>query len=35
MRIHLVDVLPQRIELEQTGHSQTGGVAHLEYRVVG
>jgi dihydrofolate reductase len=45
IRIHLVDVLlgggrrlfdrlPQRIELEQTGLSQTGGVAHLEYRVV-
>ena len=45
IRIHLVDVLlgggrrlfdelPQRIELEQTGLSQTGGVTHLEYRVV-
>ncbi len=45
MRIHVVDVLlgggrrlfdelPQRIELEQTGQSQTGGVTHLEYRVV-
>jgi dihydrofolate reductase len=44
IRIHLVDVLlgggrrlfdqlPQRIELEQTGLSQTGGVTHLEYRV--
>ena len=44
IRIHLVDVLlgggrrlfdqlPQRIELEQTGISQTGGVTHLEYRV--
>jgi dihydrofolate reductase len=31
----LFDVLPQRIELEQTGLRQTGGVAHLEYRVVG
>jgi hypothetical protein len=26
--------LPQRIELEQTGLSQTDGVTHLEYRVV-
>jgi dihydrofolate reductase len=45
IRIHLVDVLlgggrrlfdqlPQRIELEQTGLSQTDGVIHLEYRVV-
>jgi dihydrofolate reductase len=45
IRIHLVDVLlgggrrlfdqlPQRIELEQTGVSQTGGVTHLEYRVL-
>ena len=45
MRIHLVDVLlgggrrlfdvlPQRIELEQTGLSETDGVTHLEYRVV-
>jgi dihydrofolate reductase len=45
IRIHLVDVLlgggrrlfdqlPERIELEQTGLSQTGGVTHLEYRVV-
>jgi dihydrofolate reductase len=45
IRIHLIDVLlgggrrlfdqlPQRIELEQTGISQTGGVTHLEYRVV-
>jgi dihydrofolate reductase len=45
IRIHLVDVLlgggrrlfdelPQRVELEQTGQSQTGGVTHLEYRVV-
>jgi dihydrofolate reductase len=45
IRIHLVDVLlgggrrlfdelPERIELEQTGRSQTGGVTHLEYRVV-
>jgi dihydrofolate reductase len=45
IRIHLVDVLlgggrrlfdqlPQRVELERTGLSQTGGVTHLEYRVV-
>jgi dihydrofolate reductase len=45
LRIHVVDVLlgggrrlfdelPQRVELEQTGVSQTGGVTHLEYRVV-
>jgi dihydrofolate reductase len=45
IRIHLVDVLlgggrrlfdqlPQRIELERTGLSETGGVTHLEYRVV-
>jgi dihydrofolate reductase len=45
LRIHLVDVLlgggrplfaelPQRVELEQTGVSQTGGVTHLEYRVL-
>jgi dihydrofolate reductase len=45
IRIHLIDVLlgggrrlfdelPQRIELEQTGVSQTDGVTHLEYRVV-
>ena len=45
IRIHLVDVLlgggrrlfdelPQRIELEQAGLSQTGGVTHLEYRVL-
>jgi dihydrofolate reductase len=45
IRIHLVDVLlgggrrlfdelPQRIELERTGLDQTGGVTHLEYRVV-
>ena len=44
IRIHLVDVLlgggrrlfdelPERIELEQTGLSQTDGVTHLEYRV--
>jgi dihydrofolate reductase len=44
MRIHLVDVLlgggrrlfdqlPERVELELTGVSQTGGVTHLEYRV--
>jgi hypothetical protein len=45
IRIHLVDVLlgggrrlfdtlPQRVELEQTGLGQTGGIAHIEYRVV-
>jgi dihydrofolate reductase len=45
IRIHMVDVLlgggrrlfgelAQRIELEQTGLSQTGGVTHLEYRVL-
>ena len=45
IRIHLVDVLlgggrrlfdelPQRLELEQTGLSQTDGVTHLEYRVL-
>ena len=45
IRIHLIDVLlgggrrlfdqlPRRIELEQTGLSQTGGVTHLEYRVL-
>jgi dihydrofolate reductase len=45
IRIHLVDVLlgggrrlfaelPRRVELEQTGVSQTDGVTHLEYRVV-
>jgi dihydrofolate reductase len=45
IRIHLIDVLlgggrrlfdqlSQRIELEQTGLSQTGGVTHLEYRVL-
>jgi dihydrofolate reductase len=45
IRIHVIDVLlgggrrlfdelPQRIELEQTGVTQTGGVTHLEYRVV-
>ena len=30
----LFDQLPQRIELERTGLSETGGVTHLEYRVV-
>jgi alkaline phosphatase len=30
----LFDQLPQRIELEQTGLSQTEGVTHLEYRVL-
>jgi dihydrofolate reductase len=45
IRIHLVNVLlgggrrlfdelPQRVELEQTGLSQTDGVTHLEYRVL-
>jgi dihydrofolate reductase len=45
IRIHLVNVLlgggrrlfdqlPRRIELEQTGLSQTDGVTHLEYRVL-
>jgi dihydrofolate reductase len=45
IRIHVVDVLlgggrrlfdelPKRVELRQTGLSQTDGVAHLEYRVV-
>jgi dihydrofolate reductase len=45
IRIHLVDVLlgggrrlfadlPQRVELQQTGVSQTDGVTHLDYRVV-
>jgi len=45
IRIHLVnvllgggrrlfDVLPHRIELEQTSVYDTPGVAHLEYRVV-
>jgi dihydrofolate reductase len=45
IRIHLVNVLlgggrrlfdqlPQRVELEQTGVTDTEGVAHLEYRVV-
>jgi dihydrofolate reductase len=45
IRIHLINVLlgggrrlfdqlPQRVELEQTGLSQTEGVTHLEYRVL-
>jgi dihydrofolate reductase len=45
VRIHLINVLlgggrrlfdrlPQRVELEQTGLTQTDGVTHLEYRVV-
>ena len=45
IRIHVVNVLlgggrplfdrlPPRIELEQTGLTETAGVAHLEYRVV-
>jgi dihydrofolate reductase len=45
IRIHLVNVLlgggrrlfdelPERVELEQTGLSQTDDVTHLEYRVV-
>jgi dihydrofolate reductase len=45
IRIHVVDVLlgggrrlfdqlPQRIELEKSGLTETGGVTHLEFRVV-
>ena len=45
IRIHVVDVLlgggrrlfdelPQRVELEQTAVTQTGGVTHLTYRVL-
>ena len=45
VRIHLINVLlgggrrlfdrlPERMELEQTGLSQTDGVTHLEYRVL-
>jgi dihydrofolate reductase len=45
IRIHLVNVLlgggrrlfdrlPERVELEQTGVSETDGVAHIVYRVV-
>jgi dihydrofolate reductase len=45
IRIHLINVLlgggrrlfdqlPERIELEQTGLTQTDGVTHVEYRVV-
>jgi dihydrofolate reductase len=45
IRIHLVNVLlgggrrlfeelPQRIELEQTGVTETDGVTHVEYRVI-
>jgi dihydrofolate reductase len=45
IRIHLVDVLlgggrrlfdqlPERVELELTGLSQTGGVTHPQYRVI-
>jgi len=30
----LFDRLPQRIELEQTGLTETDGVTHLAYRVV-
>ena len=30
----LFDQLPQRVELKQTGLSETDGVTHLEYRVV-
>jgi hypothetical protein len=30
----LFDQLPQRVELERTGLSETGGVTHLDYRVV-
>jgi dihydrofolate reductase len=44
IRIHVVDVLlgggrrlfdtlPERIDLELTGLSQTGSIAHLDYRV--
>jgi len=29
----LFDVLPQRVDLELTGLSQTDSIAHLEYRV--
>ena len=45
IRIHLINVLlgggrrlfdqlPQRVELEQTGVSETDGAAHIDYRVV-
>jgi dihydrofolate reductase len=45
LRIHVVDVLlgggrrlfdllPQRVELEQTGLSRDDGVTHVEYRVL-
>jgi dihydrofolate reductase len=45
IRIHVIDVLlgggrrlfdqlPRRVELERTGLDETGGVTHLEYRVV-
>ena len=45
IRIHLINVLlgggrrlfdrlPRRIELEQTGLTETDGVTHLAYRVV-
>jgi dihydrofolate reductase len=45
IRIHVIDVLlgggrrlfdelPERVELERTGLSETDGVTHLEYRVV-
>jgi dihydrofolate reductase len=45
IRIHLVDVLlgggrrsfdvlPQRLDLELKGLSQTGNVTHLEYRLI-
>jgi hypothetical protein len=30
----LFDVLPQRVELEQTGLSSDDDVTHLEYRVL-
>jgi hypothetical protein len=30
----LFDRLPQRIELEQTGLTETEGVTHLAYRVI-
>ena len=46
IRIHVIDVLlgggrrlfdtlPERIELERTGLGESGGVTHLEYRVLG
>jgi dihydrofolate reductase len=46
IRVHVIDVLlgggrrlfdtlPERIELERTGLGESGGVTHLEYRVLG